>query len=132
VEHNAIPADAAGKVSCIFSKPLTAGGETRIERHAAIDIDRGSNDAVGMIRSQSNRHARVLRLPDPSIGHQRHQRGIGLFGAEIGPGHQLFLAELYIVTAGAVVSVSERVVAFMGASNFAMNKAGKAAGSSQA
>src|SRR5215831_11900057 len=55
--------------------------ESRVERHAAIDEQRGAIDVVGIVGSEPDRRARnVDRLADSLVWNERHQLVIGFFG----------------------------------------------------
>ena len=48
---------------------LTAGGESGVARHAAVNEDRHAIDVIGHVRGEEHRHVGdVLRLADPFVG----------------------------------------------------------------
>src|SRR5262249_13992979 len=55
--------------------------ESRVERHAAIDEQRGAIDVVGIVGSEPDRRTRnVDGLADSLVRNERHQLVIGFFG----------------------------------------------------
>src|SRR5208283_2641915 len=49
----------------------TAATKFRVERHAAVDIERSAGDVVGMVRRQPHYGAGdVVRLADPIVGYE--------------------------------------------------------------
>src|SRR4051794_40943207 len=53
--------------------------EPRVERHAAVDVERRAGHVVGLVGGQPDGGAGdVLGLADPLVGDQPHQVGVGL------------------------------------------------------
>ena len=90
------PSRLSGSRNC---PPHPPGREAWIQRHASINEQGRPGYIIRGVRGQPNGGLRdVARFPDPLVGHQRHQVGIGrrrvpgavLIGVRIAPGAMLF------------------------------------------
>src|SRR5512132_2661505 len=60
---------------------LTAGFESRVAGHAAVDEERRPGDVVGHVRGEIDRSLRdIFRLADALVWNQLHQVRVGLRG----------------------------------------------------